>query len=100
MPDRKALKVGDRVRFVALPDEWRRPGFTVGRGDRDFMRAMIRRSFSSRIYEIDEYGTPWIAARIWHRERWEYHWWGLFESTGWRKVERRSRRKAAGKRRS
>ena len=37
MPDPKCLKVGDLVRFTALPDEWSRPGFWVHRESVTFM---------------------------------------------------------------
>jgi hypothetical protein len=89
MPDPRALKVGDRVRFVSLPDEWRAPGFTVQRDDTQFMKTMIRRSWPSRVFRIDEYGTPWIAARIRRKGRVEYHMWGISEKTGWRLVCKR-----------
>ena len=29
MPDPKSLRVGDRVRFVSLPEEWDDPGYVV-----------------------------------------------------------------------
>jgi hypothetical protein len=29
MPDPTTLKVGDRIRFIAVPDEWSRKGYTV-----------------------------------------------------------------------
>ncbi len=62
MPDPKSLKVGDLVRFTALPDEWTRPGFYVHRDSIMFMKAMIKRTWPSRISEIDEYGRPVIHA--------------------------------------
>lgn len=82
------LKVGDLVRFTALPDEWNRGDLTLHKDSLVFMKTMIRRRFPSRVYEIDESGTPWIAARIRRRGRVEYHCWGIFESTGWRLVRR------------
>lgn len=88
MPDPSKLKIGDRVRFISLPDEWARPGICLPPESVAFMRKMIRRGYSSRISQI-EHGGPWIEARIWRRGRWEHHTWGIFESTGWRKVRRR-----------
>ena len=89
MPDPKLLRVGDFVRFVALPDEWSRPGFTTPPDSIAFMKQMIRRSWPSRVYEIDEYGQPWIRAKIRERGKLREHFWAIFESTGWRRVSRR-----------
>lgn len=89
MPDPRKLKIGDRVRFVSLPEEWSRPNYTLHKECLAFMKAMIRRDFPSRVYQIDEFGIPWIAARMFRRRRWEYHTWGIFESTGWRLVKPR-----------
>ena len=89
MPDPRDLKVGDRVRFVALPEEWSQPNCFVHDDDRAFMEAMINRRFSSRVYKIDEYGIPLISARLKVGDRYEWHTWGIFETTGWRKVQKR-----------
>jgi len=91
MPDPMKLKLGDRIRFVSLPDEWNDPHYFVHQECIEFMKAMISRSWPSRIYEIDEYGTPWIAARIRKGGRIEHHIWAIFEETGWRFVRRRAR---------
>ena len=92
MPDPKSLKTGDFVRFIALPDEWSRPGFTVHRESVAFMKSMIRRTWPSRIVGIDEYGVPWIHARVRVRGKLHFHGWGIMESTGWRRVARHNRR--------
>jgi hypothetical protein len=89
MPDPRSLQVGDRVRFTGIPDEWARPGYTVLRESKAFMKAMVRRKWSSRVREIDEYGIPWIHARLKVRGKWHYHYWGIMESTGWHAVKRR-----------
>jgi hypothetical protein len=90
MPDPKSLKVGDRVRFVAIPTEWSQPDFTVQPCDRSFMKKMICRTWPSRIDKIDEYGQPWISARIREKDgKFHFHSWAIFESTGWRLVNRR-----------
>lgn len=90
MPDPRTLKVDDLIRFVSLPDEWDQPGYTVHRDSIRFMKAMIARSWPSRISEIDEAGYPWIDARIRWRGRWAYHRWNIMEHSGWRRVKRRS----------
>jgi hypothetical protein len=91
VPDPKRLKVGDRVRFIALPDEWARPDFWVHRESVAFMKAMVRRTWPSRIVKIDEFGYPWITARMRVRGRIHFHSWLITESTGWRPVRRRVR---------
>jgi hypothetical protein len=90
MPDPRSLKVDDRVRFIALPDEWSHPGYTIQPECIVFMKKMIQRSWPSRVYEIDEYGQPWICAWIRERGKLSLHTWAIFESTGWRRVNRRS----------
>jgi hypothetical protein len=92
MPDPKRLKVGDLVRFVRLPDEWSQKGFTVSHDDVAFMKKMIKRSWPSRVFMIDEYGRPWISARIHGRGKYQYHSWMIAESTGWRQVKVRRKR--------
>ena len=86
MPDPKTLKVGDKVRFISVPKEWSDPKITVHRDDVKFMKAIIARGRPSRIYEVDEYGTPWVAMRLQGLSGLEHHTWGIMEKTGWRKV--------------
>jgi hypothetical protein len=89
MPDPKSLKVDDLVRFVSLPEEWSRPGYTLLPESRLFMRKMIQRCWPSRVHEVDEYGNPWIHARVRERGKYRFHSWAVLESTGWRRVKRR-----------
>jgi hypothetical protein len=91
MPDPKSLSIGDLVHFIALPDEWSLPDYFVHRECRLFMKAMIRRTRPSRVVEIDEYGSPWIHARMRVRGKYHLHSWSIMESTGWRPVKRRTR---------
>ncbi|MEZ6194515.1 MAG: hypothetical protein R3F20_02140 [Planctomycetota bacterium] len=92
MPDPSPLNVGDRVRFVSLPEEWSTPGYSVHPSSRAFMRTLVARGRSSRIAGINEFGQPWIRARLRRRDgRIEYHQWEITEATGWvRVVPRRS----------
>jgi hypothetical protein len=92
VPNPKALQVGDFVRFTALPNEWSRTGYWVHRECVTFMKAMIRRTWPSRVAKIDEYGCPWINARMRVRGRLYHHSWAILESTGWCKVGRRNKR--------
>ena len=50
------------------------------------MKAVIARGFPLRIYEIDEYGQPWVEIRLKCPEGYEQHTWCVMEKTGWRKV--------------
>lgn len=92
MPNPKSLQVGDLVRFVSLPDEWSRPDYAVPRGSIAFMKRMMRRSWPSRVYKIDERGYPWVSARTCERGKWKYHTWMIAESSGWRHVKRKGRK--------
>ncbi len=89
MPDPKALKVGDKVRFTSIPEEWNRLRITLHRDDLAFMKYVIARGRPSRVYEVDENGIPWVAMRIQGPKGLEFHTWGIFEKTGWRKVSPR-----------
>ena len=89
MPDPRKLKVGDKVKFVALPDEWDAPGHHVCPETIDFMKAMMARAWPSRVYRIDEDGYPWIQARLRDCDGIVHHEWGIHESTGWRRVRKR-----------
>jgi hypothetical protein len=91
MPNPKMLRVGDRVRFITLPDEWLDPVFKVPPDSVDFMKVMISRSWPSRVYKVDEFGIPWIAARIRRNGRVEHHTWGICEESGWRTVRSESK---------
>lgn len=89
MPDPRLLRVGDRVCFVALPEEWSREGHTVAADSQALMVRLIARRPPARIAAIDVAGYPVIEARLRARRRIHYHWWTITESTGWRLVKRR-----------
>jgi len=89
MPDPKKLKVGDLVRFVSLPEEWKNPEYVVQEESIEFMKIMVSRKWPSRVHEVDEWGFPWIAARVKEKGRIVRHTWGILEKTGWRLVRRR-----------
>ncbi|SFH58270.1 hypothetical protein SAMN05421753_101286 [Planctomicrobium piriforme] len=89
MPNPKDLRVGDLVRFISTPEEWSQPGYCIHAMSRRFMKKMILRTWPARVYEIDEWGYPWIRAIFYERGKRHYHSWAVTESTGWRKVLRR-----------
>ena len=88
MPDPRQLQVDDLVRFVSLPEEWEKPGYQNHRDTISFMKRMIRRTWPSRVFEVDDWGYPWIHARILRWGRIEYHAYCITEKTGWRMVRR------------
>ena len=88
MPSPRRLKVGDRVRFVSLPEEWEQPGYRVHASSIRLMNVLIRRGRPCRVARV-EHGGPWIDARLRGRNgRVERHSWMIREKTGWRQVER------------
>lgn len=89
MPDPKKLKIGDRVKFVSLPDEWKAPKYFVHAESVAFMEAMIARTGSSRVNMIGEDGCPWIDARVKNKGVMEHHSWDIREESGWRLVRKR-----------
>jgi hypothetical protein len=86
MPDPTQLKIGDRIRFISLPDEWSDPQRSLHRDSLVFMKRMIKRRYSSRVFKIDHCGYPWIKAKLRERSTVVHHYWCISESTGWRKV--------------
>jgi hypothetical protein len=60
MPSPDTLKVGDRVRFIALPDEWNEPSYGIHPDSISFMKRMLKRATPVRVTMIDEFGTPWL----------------------------------------
>lgn len=89
MPEPKSLRVGDKVRFVSLSEEWSHPGYSISLQDVAFMRKLIKRPWPSRVCQIDEYGSPWISVKIKVKGVYEQHSWAIFERTGWRHVASR-----------
>jgi hypothetical protein len=88
------LKVGDRIRFTSLPDEWSKPGHGIHPDSISFMKRMLKRATPVRVTMIDEIGIPWIDAVTIERGKRHYHSWAITEKTGWRKIVPRKRRKA------
>ena len=87
MPDPRQLKVGDRVRFVSLPEAWQHPKYRVDSESRELIELLIARRRPCRISRITEDGYPWIDARVRRPDGTiAYHSWGIYESTGWRLV--------------
>jgi hypothetical protein len=67
------LKVNDRIRIILIPTEWSKPGYHVPPCTRKLYERLIQRKRSVRVYEIDEWGLPWIRCRFRYRKGWMNH---------------------------
>jgi len=92
MPNPNDLKIGDRVVFISLPEEWKHPSYFIHRESKAFMKRMLKRKTPVRVAMIDEFGAPWIFANTIERGRRHYHSWAITEQTGWRKVVPRKKK--------
>ena len=90
MLDPRTLKVGDKIRFISMPDEWAELECHIPRESRRLMEHMLLRRFPSRVCQIDEHGWAGIAVRLRIDGKIEHHSWAIREKTGWRKVRRRT----------
>jgi hypothetical protein len=84
------LRVGDRIRLVAMPSEFAQIGYYLHPSTRQIYERLIARRRPLRICQIDEFGLPWIDCRFRERNgRWGYH--SLaFNHDGWVRVRGRS----------
>jgi hypothetical protein len=57
------LKVGDRIRITGVPGEGV-AGYHIHKDTARVYRKLVARGRAVRIYEIDEYGSPWFACRF------------------------------------
>ena len=86
MPNPDNLKVGDKVMFTGLPEVWE--GSTgVSTEDVEFMKKVAALGGVYSVYEIDEYGCPWVEIVLPTENGVEEHTWGIFENSGWVKVD-------------
>jgi hypothetical protein len=70
----RELRVGDRIRIVRMPTGVDAPGYTSHRDTRRLYQRLIARRRSSRVFEIDDWGLPWIRCRFCRKHGiWEYH---------------------------
>ena len=69
----RVLRLGDRIRVVRFPSEWERPGYHVPPCTRRLYRLLIERGRPVRVYEVDEYGLPWVRCRFRDSNGWEHH---------------------------
>lgn len=83
MPTPKKLQIGDWIKYVERPLEWKSKRFRVDKWDIEFLDKLIARGRWQRISTIDEYGNPWIQVRIKYDAKYEHHTWAILESSGW-----------------
>lgn len=83
----QSLRVGDRIRFVAMPT-----GFSRDNCHEDTLEAyciLIARRRPVRVYRLDEWNMPWIQFRVrLPNGRWEHHAL-LINHDGWVRVRQR-----------
>jgi hypothetical protein len=82
------LRVGDRIRLVAEPSEWQQPGYRLPPCTRRLWQLLVTRRRPLRIYEVDEWGLPWVYCRVRGRGGWEHHHLAIVEG-GWVRVRPR-----------
>jgi hypothetical protein len=86
----RELRVGDRVRIVRMPYDAVLAGHTFHPETRRLFKKLIARGRSVRVFQIDEYGHPWIACRFRRRNgSWEYHWLAINDDS-WVRVKGRT----------
>ena len=91
MPDPRALKLGDRIRIIAIPTgDAAQAADAMRRGDPLFqwtMRILQRladRKDIVRIDAIDEYGQPWFSYQFRNkRGAWEHHTLVVMDADSW-----------------
>jgi len=86
----QALSAGDRIRLVRSPPEWDQAGYHVPACTRRLVRRLIARRRPLRVYEVDEWGAPWIRCRFRKPSgRWEHHFLAVTHG-GWVRVRSRN----------
>jgi hypothetical protein len=70
----RQLRVGDRIRLVRLPTDffvWP----SLWRETKDAYRYLLNRRSPVTVFQIDEYGYPWVAFQFRNkRGKMGYHW--------------------------
>jgi hypothetical protein len=85
----RELRVGDRVRIIRMPWDADAPGYFFAPETRRLYRKLIARNRPSRVFQIDEYGLPWISCRFRRKNgTWEVHWLAINDDS-WVRVRAR-----------
>jgi hypothetical protein len=56
----QSLRVGDRIRPVSIPSEWLQRGYQLPVETMELWTLLISRRRPIRIFEVDEWGSPWV----------------------------------------
>jgi hypothetical protein len=89
----RQLRVGDRIRIIRMPYDAVTPGYAFLPETRRLYKKLIARGRSVRIFQIDEYGHPWIRCRFQKRNgSWEHHWLAVNDDS-WERVRNRQIRR-------
>jgi hypothetical protein len=89
--------VGDFVRIVRLPSGIDAPGYVFPAETRTVYQWLIERGRAQRVYEIDEWGLPWIYCRFPNLDPRKHPMLAINDDS-WVLVRRRSRRRRARRR--
>src|SRR5207237_7537709 len=85
------LRVGDRIRIVRMPSDANTPGTTFFPETRRLYKKLIARRRPVRVFQIDEWGLPWIRCRFRLKDgSWEHHYLAVNDNS-WVRVKRRAR---------
>lgn len=57
----RRLEVGDQIRIVRLPSDWKRPGAWVWPETLALYRHLIAEKAVLTVHEKDEWGQPWVS---------------------------------------
>jgi hypothetical protein len=99
-PPLRGLKVGDKVRLVHFPTEYL-PRLTLHRDTRQLYKYLLSRKRPVRVWQIDDWGLPWIRCQCRGRNgRMEYHTLLIGTETGWAKVQAEKKHRKRRARRS
>jgi hypothetical protein len=88
--DWTALRVGDCIRFVAMPTPFSRDN--CHQETLDVYKYLISRRRPVRVYKLDELGMPWIYFRTRAEDGSLQHQYLLINHDGWVKVSPRKLR--------
>lgn len=93
MPDRNALRVGDRIRILAVPEcdlRQRQREIAVGTADPDSTASVIERIINTdpcvTIQCVDEYGAAWFEVEFEGPDGLHYHSIMILDDESWERV--------------
>jgi hypothetical protein len=86
----RTLRVNDRIRIVRMPSGIDAPRYVLPACTRRLYEKLIARGRAVRVYDIDEWGLPWIRCKFRRRNgSWEHHFLAVNDDS-WVRVKRRA----------